>query len=134
MIDSSKKGELSRFLLKYTDSINIFLIGYIFLSYMIICSLLTALSVENEKIIISLTIINTLLSLLFTIELVLNLNFLGSFYLNPYYYGYFYFCLDLIAGPGAIFMDIGHFLETGRIGYYGNAMRLAKLFTLHKIR
>jgi len=78
--------------------------------------------------------VNTLISLYFTIELSLNLIFLGSFYLNPYYYGYFYFCLDIIAGPGAIVMDIGHFLETGRIGYYGNAMRLAKLFTLHKIR
>ncbi len=101
---------------------------------MIICSLLTNLSSENEKIIIALTIINTLLSLLFTIELALNLIFLGSFYLNPYYYGYFYFCLDILAGPGAILLDISHFIETGRIGYYGNAMRLAKLFTLHKIR
>jgi len=120
--------------LKYSDSINISLILYLFLSYMIICSLLSVLSTENEQMIITLSMVNTLISLYFTIELSLNLIFLGSFYLNPYYYGYFYFCLDIIAGPGAIVMDIGHFLETGRIGYYGNAMRLAKLFTLHKIR
>lgn len=101
---------------------------------MVICSLLTVISPDKEELIIILSMINTLISIVFTIEIILNLVSLGSFYLNPYYYGYFYFCLDVIAGPSAVLMDIGHFLETGRIGYYGNAMRLAKLFTLLRIR
>lgn len=89
---------------------------------------------ENKIVIIILSISNTIVSLIFTMELFFKIIYLGNFVVNPYYYGYFYVFLDVIAGPIAIFTDLGYFLETGRIGYYSNAMRLLKLFALHKIR